>query len=103
MDLYRSYAEAYSELSRRLESLLPADPVRRAVWDERLFAPLTVHLIEGMRAEGLDLRRPEAQNVALTSGQRARLAELFRSMSQGFRATRPRLERADQSEIGRGA
>jgi hypothetical protein len=89
MDLYQSYAEAYSELSRRLSTLLPNDPVRRAVWDERLFAPLTARLIEGMRREALDLRLPEAQTTPLTSGQRARLAELFRAMSLGFRATRP--------------
>ena len=89
MDLYRSYAEAYSELSRRLGALLPADPARRGVWDDRLFGPLTARLIEGMRAEGLDLRLAESQATPLTSGQRARLAELFRAMSRGFRATRP--------------
>jgi hypothetical protein len=89
MDLYHSYAEAYSELCRRLELVLPPDPVRRAVWDERLFAPLTARLVDGMRAEGLDFRRPDAQSMPLTSGQRAKLAELFRSMSRGFRATQP--------------
>jgi hypothetical protein len=89
MDLYHSYAEAYSELCRRLELLLPPDPARRGVWDERLFAPLTARLVDGMRAEGLDFRRPDAQSTPLTSAQRAKLAELFRSMSQGFRATQP--------------
>jgi hypothetical protein len=89
MDLYRSYAEAYSELSRRLEPLVPADPTRRAVWDERLFVPLTAKLIDGLRAEGLDLRQPESRSAELTSGQRARFAEMFRSMARGFRATRP--------------
>jgi hypothetical protein len=89
MDLYRSYAEAFSELSRRLEPLLPPDAVRRSVWNERLFAPLSARLIEGLRAEGLDLRGTEGQNAALTSAQRARCAELFRAMARGFRATRP--------------
>jgi hypothetical protein len=89
MDLYHSYGEAFSELSRRLEPLLPPDAVRRSVWNERLFGPLTARLIEGLRAEGLDLRNPEAQTAALTSAQRARAAELFRSMARGFRATRP--------------
>ena len=93
MDLYRSYAEAYTELSRRLEPVLPADAVRRSVWNERLFAPLTARLIEGLRAEGLDLRSAEGQNAALTSAQRARSAELFRAMARGFRATRPGPER----------
>jgi hypothetical protein len=89
MDLYHSYAEAYNELSRRIAPLLPNDPVRRAVWDERLFTPLAARLIEGMRRDGLDLRLPDGQTTPLTSGQRARLAELFRSMSLGFRASRP--------------
>lgn len=89
MDLYRSYAEAYSELSRRLETLLPSDPARRGLWDDRLFNPLTARLVDGMRTEGLDFRRPEAQTAPLTSGQRARLAEIFRAMSRGFRATQP--------------
>lgn len=89
MDFFHCYGEAYSELSRRLESLLPTDPVRRGVWDDRLFIPLTARLIEGMRSQGLDLRRPEAQTAPLTSAQRAVLADLFRAMSKGFRANIP--------------
>jgi hypothetical protein len=89
MDLYRSYAEVFSELSRRLEPILPADPARRGLWNDRLFAPMTARLIEALRTEGLDLRTPEGQNVRLTAPQRARLAEIFRAMAGGFRATAP--------------
>lgn len=89
MDLYRCYAEVYGELSRRLDAILPGDAVRRGIWDERLFIPLTARIIDGVRRDGLDLRRAETHAEALTTAQRARLAELFRTISRGFRATRP--------------
>ena len=89
MDLYRSYAEAFHELGRRLEPLVPPDAPRRSVWDERLFVPLTARMVDAMKAEGLDLRVAEARGAALTAGQRATLAEVFRSMARGFRSARP--------------
>jgi hypothetical protein len=89
MDLYRCYAEVYGELSRRLDAILPGDAARRGIWDERLFIPLTARIIDGVRRDGLDLRRAETHAEALTTAQRARLAELFRIISRGFRATRP--------------
>ena len=92
MDLYRSYTEAYTELSKRLELILPADAARRSVWNDRLFAPLTARMVEAMRVEGLDFRVQGATDAPMTSSQRATLAEIFRTMSRGFRAslTRPR-------------
>ena len=89
MDLYRSYSEAFHELGRRLERLVPTEPTRLGVWNERLFLPLTTRLIDGLRPEGLDLRLEEARSAALSSGQRAKLAELFRAMARGFRSARP--------------
>jgi len=89
MDLYRSYLDIFQELTGRIGPILPTDPARRAAWDERLFAPLTARLIEALRAEGLDLRQPEGQRAELTAGQRTRLAEQFRGMAEGFRATSP--------------
>ena len=68
---------------------MPTDAPRRAVWDERLFVPLTARLIEGMKLEGLDLRQAESRNIALTASQRAKLAEMFRAMARGFRSARP--------------
>lgn len=89
MDLYRCYAEVYGELSRRLDAILPSDAVRRGIWDERLFIPLTARIVDGVRRDGLDLRRAETHAEAMTTAQRARLAEMFRTISRGFRATRP--------------
>lgn len=85
VDLYTSYDDLYSELSRRLEAILPEDPARRAMWGDRLFQPLTVRLIEEMRTVDLDLRLPEGRAAGLSQAQRAHFAELFRAMAEGFR------------------
>jgi hypothetical protein len=85
MDLYGNYTEAFSEMSRRFEPLLPEEASRRAAWNERLFAPLTACLVEEMRTEGLDLSQPAGRTAPLTPTQSARLAELLRAMAEGFR------------------
>ncbi|WP_435005491.1 hypothetical protein P12x_003348 [Tundrisphaera lichenicola] len=90
MELYQSYEEAYSELSRRLDSVIPRAPELRSTWTEKLFVPLTLRMIETLKHEGLDLGRPEGQSAALTRDQRSRLAEHFRAMAGG-------LERAEKS------
>jgi hypothetical protein len=104
VDLYQSYAELFSEMSRRLETIVPAEPAWRSLWMDKVFAPLTARLIERMLAEGLDLRRPEGQAAELSPSQRAQIAEQFREIAEGFRATRPPAEttterpaRADQA------
>jgi hypothetical protein len=88
MDLYRSYSELMSELTRRLEEIVPPEAARRSAWLERVFAPLTVQVIERMRTEGLDLARPEGQSAEMTRPQRKALALQFRRIADGFRAAR---------------
>lgn len=87
MSLYGSYAEGFAELAKRLDAIVPSDPNRRALWGARLFAPLTARMVESLRAEGLDLAQPGGATAPLAEGQRAKLAEQFRSMAEGFRAT----------------
>ncbi len=89
IDLYASYADAFREMSLRLDAIVPNDPARRAIWIDRLFTPLTARLVERMRAEGLDLVQPTGPTSPLTANQRAALAELYRLAAQGFRATLP--------------
>ena len=89
MNLYRSYDEAFSEISRRLDAIVPQDPARRGVWIERLFAPMTTWMIEEMRGEGLDLSTPGGRASAMTATQRDRLAEIFRAIGEGFRPSSP--------------
>ncbi len=89
IDLYGTYADILQGTSSRLQPVLPADPTRRAAWNERLFLPLTRRLIDDMLPAGLDLSRPEGQAVPLSAAQRRRLAEQFHAMARGFRSAAP--------------
>jgi hypothetical protein len=88
VDLYETYADAFSEMSRRLESILPQEPAQRNRWIERLFQPLTVRVIQVMQTEGLDLRVPEGSSIPLSAAQKAALAEQFRLMAEGLRSAK---------------
>jgi hypothetical protein len=86
LGLYRSYEELLSELSRRLESIVPSDPARRSLWFREVFSPLTARVVERLRLEGLDLRVPEGRAAELTTAQRTALADAFRAIAEGFRS-----------------
>jgi hypothetical protein len=87
--LYESYAELLSEMSRRLEQIVPKDPARRATWTQQLFMPLTVRLVDGLRTQGLDLLQPAGHSTPLTQAHKDYIAEQFRAMGKGFRALQP--------------
>lgn len=89
MDLYKSYADLFSEMSRRLDAFVPRDPAVRAVWIDRLFIPLTGSLVEQLRVEGLDLTRPGGASAPFSPAQKMKLVELFRSISRGFQSSPP--------------
>jgi hypothetical protein len=88
MTLYATYADLYVEMSRRLEAIVPADPARRQLWADRIFVPLTASLIDGLRAEGLDLASRDGARAALSDRQHEKLAALFRGAAEGCRAAR---------------
>lgn len=88
MDLYESYNELLHELSRSLEPLIPADPAARSAWNERLFVPLTGHLLDRLRAESLDLTRPDALAAPFNDAQRGALARFFAEVAEGCRTFR---------------
>ncbi len=77
MDLYQTYAEIYSELSRRLDAIMPQDPYRRARWNAALFEPLTQQLIARMVTLGLDLRYQAGQSARLSDPQKQELRSQF--------------------------
>ena len=89
MGLYQSYEDVFSEVSRRLEGSLPAEPAQRAVSAQLLFLPLSSALVEQLRAVGLDLSRSEGASQPLTPAQKGRLVEQFRGIATGFREARP--------------
>jgi hypothetical protein len=86
MDLYETYADVLQGTSSRLESVLPSDAARRVVWNERLFIPLTKHLIGELRTAGLDLSQPGGLEVPLSATQRMRLVDHFQALARGFRS-----------------
>lgn len=86
VDLYTTYADVFREMSMRLNTVIPEDQARRAVWVDRLFTPLTARLVERLRGEGLDLVRSDGQSAPLSPRQKAVLAEVYQSAASGFRA-----------------
>jgi hypothetical protein len=101
MDVYEDYASTFRELSQRLDLILPSGADRRAVWMDRVFSPMTTALIRVMQEEGLDLSRPEGQNVPFNNPQRARLAEQFRLIAEGFRAVGGEQEKSSKLQLAR--
>lgn len=89
MDLYQTYADVFSELSRRLEGTLSTDPAQRAAWTQGLFMPLSARLVEQLRTVGLDLSQAAGAGQPLTPAQKERLAEQFQRMAEGFRESKP--------------
>ena len=89
IDLYGSFADAFSEMAKRLETVIPAASPARPAWDRDLFTPLTNRLVLGLRPDGVDLARVESHAAPMTAAQKKRLAALLREMAAGFRCSRP--------------
>ena len=77
MDLYRTHGEISSELSRRLDAVVPSDPARRTRWNSLFFEPLSAQTVASMASLGLDLRAPGSQETPLTRPQKDELRRLF--------------------------
>jgi hypothetical protein len=88
MDLYSSYADAYSELSRRLDAILPRDPIRRAHWGAALFQPLTRVVVARLLPSGIDLRTAAGRSTPLTDSQKGELKDQFERIARIIRAAR---------------
>jgi hypothetical protein len=89
MDLYRTYGEIFSEMSRRLDAVVPTDPVRRSRWNTVLFEPLTAQTVAGLVPLGLDLRVPGSQDAPLTNAQKQELRTLFDRLARRLAPPRP--------------
>jgi hypothetical protein len=84
--LYTSFADLTSEMMRRLDGVIPADPNTRQFWAQGVFAPMTQHMVSEMLAVGLDLRMPQAQHQPLGAAQQDKLQKLFNYYSREFRS-----------------
>jgi hypothetical protein len=84
MELYDSYDEVLQGITSCLQPLLPTEPDRRMLWEERLFSPLTNALIRETRPTGLDLSRPEAIGQPMSSLQKKSMSESYRLIAKGL-------------------
>jgi hypothetical protein len=87
--LYESYEQLQEELFRRLELILPAG-ADRSRWESHVFLPLSVRLIETVRARGLDLTGEQGRRQELNPSQREAVAAFFQEAAAGMRAVGPR-------------
>ena len=87
VDSAKNYLDAATELTRRLDAVVPRDPAHRAEWVDRFLKPWNIRMIEVVRVGGLDLEQPGGQTKALTKEQKARLAEQLRITAAGLRAS----------------
>jgi hypothetical protein len=85
MSLYASYEDVFSEISRRLEAILPADAEARAEWDRFVIEPISDQVVTTLRSEGLDLTRPGSDAEPLNEVQKSQLSALFRVVGEGCR------------------
>ena len=86
VDSFKTYLEVATELTRRLDAVIPREPSRRVQWVNGLLKPWNRRLIEISRENGLDLEQAGGQTKPLTKAQRARLADQFRMTAAGLRA-----------------
>lgn len=86
ISVYTTYGEVLSEISRRIDAVLPHGSVERAEWDRVVFEPLSQRIIRSLRPVGLDLSMDQSEDKSLTDEQKDTLAVLFRGIARGFRA-----------------
>jgi hypothetical protein len=87
ISLYDTYADLFSEISRRLDRILPADTSRREAWDQELFEPLSDQIVAALKP--LDLDPSRDADRSLNSEQKRRLEALFREIASGFQPSPP--------------
>jgi hypothetical protein len=101
MDLYTSYDEVFSEISRRIDSVLSDAGGSRTDLIQTVFTPLSAQILRNLRAEGLDLARANAARKPLSMGQKARLASTYRAIARGFKAAGGRLAETTPARTAR--
>jgi hypothetical protein len=84
--LYTSFGELQSEVSRRLDGVIPADPTQRSAWIQSVFLPLTSITANELLASGIDIRVRAGVEQALTPAQQERIRNHFQRMAKAFRA-----------------
>ncbi|MFO0958581.1 MAG: hypothetical protein U0800_14325 [Isosphaeraceae bacterium] len=84
--LYSTFNELTVEMARRLDAVIPPEPIARQTWSQAMFTPLSQLTTAEMLAVGVDLRLPQGHGQPLTQAQRDRLQALFRDYARAFRS-----------------
>jgi hypothetical protein len=84
--LYTSFGELQSEVSRRLDAVIPTDPSQRSAWIQNVFLPLTSVTANELLASGIDIRVRAGVEQVLAPAQQERLRNHFQRMAKAFRA-----------------
>ena len=96
-DLFTSFAELQDELRRRLDVVIPAEPLQRQAWLLTIFQPLTMSTTSELAAAGLDLHSSQGLSQRLTPQQRQAVRSHFVMLARAFRAV-TMTERAERQE-----
>jgi hypothetical protein len=86
--LYSCFQELQSELTRRLDVVIPTDPAQRQMWVRTIFEPLGTYTAAELLPFGLDLRQPRSLQQPLNPSQQERIGEHFEKVARAFRADR---------------
>jgi hypothetical protein len=84
--LYTSFGELQSEVSRRLDLVIPADPSQRSAWIQNVFLPLTSLTANELLGSNIDIRVRAGVEQVLTPAQQERIRSHFQRMAKAFRA-----------------
>ncbi len=84
--LFSSFDTVTSEMTRRLDVIVPRDPALRLLWSQKLFVPLSQRTAAEMSTLGLDLRTPLGHQRLMTDIQKERLGKLFQTYAEELRA-----------------
>jgi hypothetical protein len=84
--LYSTFGELQSELSRRLDVVVPTDPGQRSSWIQNVFLPLTAATANELLATGVDIRYPQGVQQPLTPAQQERIRDHLQRLARAFRA-----------------
>ena len=88
LDLYKTSAELFGELTRRMDTIVPKDPTRRARWNTAFFEPLTRLLIAQLLPLGLDLRTTPGYVAPLTDLQKQEVRGQFQHLVKKLSSAR---------------
>jgi hypothetical protein len=83
--IFKTYGELQSEMTRRLDVVIPAEPALRAVWSSQVLVPLTQIISAELMAIGIDPRLTPDAYRPLEASQKARVQEIYKGLALAFR------------------